>query len=643
MALSDYFYTDGTITVTNGSNQIVGVGTAWQLRHAVGSIVFVGTGFGFIASVEDETHATLTQVWAGPTSAGDAYTIWLVPGEAATNLANNQRLSEIIQSLDPAQPVNANLTAISNLVGALDMVMVFTGPGTMRLAPKSEFTSGVTYNAYVSDITGRAAYDLQTAGYGVMVANAPGDNMLANPGFEGGTANWTFPTGVTLDTTSPRTGINCAKLDKGTVGAGGTQRNVTTGNTYPVVAGEAYTVEAWVKGSGVSTAGLLLQVLWRDGSGAAISTVNAAANVAFTASYALYSGTLVAPPGAALAFVSVAIATTATAESIFVDDVSLYKQKSGRAALYVKNSATSGDWSLPSYITGPAGPLASITVGTVTSLNPGQPATVVNAGTPTAPVINFGIPKGRGSNWHGDYNAGTAYIVDDAVLYNNSSWICIALTTGNAPPALPTTVNTWWQLQAAKGTGDVSGPASSTDGNLALMNGATGKNIKDGGPISAAGLALANLIGSPLANKLPYLTGASAGALTDLTAFARTILDDTTGAAMAATMGYVQGSAGSSWWVKLPGGLIIQWGSTIATTSGGGGGVAIALGQAYTTSASWSFAAMNGEQASGAILLGGYPAGKTASGMLIVLKNSTTGASQADGVAYRIDWVAAGV
>lgn len=191
MALSDYFYTDGTITVTNGSNQIVGVGTAWQLRHAVGSIVFVGTGFGFIASVEDETHATLTQVWAGATSAGAAYTMWLVPSEAATNLANNQRLAEIIQSLDPAQPVSANLTAISNLVGALDMIMVFTGPGTIRLAPKSEFTSGVNYNAYVSDITGRAAYDLQTAGYGVMVANAPGDNMLANPGFEGDFGNWT--------------------------------------------------------------------------------------------------------------------------------------------------------------------------------------------------------------------------------------------------------------------------------------------------------------------------------------------------------------------------------------------------------------------------------------------------------------------
>lgn len=481
MALSDYFYTDGTITVTNGSTAIVGLGTAWQLRHAVGSIVFVGTGFGFIASVEDETHATLSQVWAGPTSAGAAYTIWLVPGEAATNLANNQRLAEIIQSLDPAQPVNANLTAISNLVGALDMIMVFTGPGTMRLAPKSEFTSGVTYNAYVSDITGRAAYDLQTAGYGVMVANAPGDNLLANPGFEGDFGNWGISAGVTIDTTSPHTGTKCALLDKGTVGAGGAQRNVTTANNYPVVAGESYTASAWVKGSGVSTAGLVIQVNWKDGSGAAISTVNAVANVAFTAGYVLYSGTLIAPPGAALASVSVAIATTATAQSIFVDDVSFYKQKSGRAALYVKNSATSGDWSLPSYITGPAGPLASITIGTVTSLDPGTPATVVNAGTLTAPVLNFGIPKGRGTSWKGAYNAGTGYVVDDAVLFNNSSWICIAPTTGNAPPALPTTVNAFWQLQAAKGVGDVSGPASSVLNNFPKFSDLSGKVMADSG------------------------------------------------------------------------------------------------------------------------------------------------------------------
>lgn len=36
------------------------------------------------------------------------------------------------------------------------------------------------------------------------------------------------------------------------------------------------------------------------------------------------------------------------------------------------------------------------------------------------------------------------------------------------------------------GTGDVVGPASSTDGNLAVFDGATGKLLKDGGPAASA-------------------------------------------------------------------------------------------------------------------------------------------------------------
>jgi hypothetical protein len=332
----------------------------------------------------------------------------------------------------------------------------------------------------------------------------------------------------------------------------------------------------------------------------------------------------------------------------------------GRSAIYFKNTATSGDWSPAAYLTGPNGTFQSkgtysgataYVIGDVVLQNGSSWIARVNTTgnpPPTLPTTSntqwfLLSAAGNGFVFKGAYSGATAYVKDDVVLFNNSTWIALQSTTGNAPPALPTTSNTWWSRLAAKGVGDVSGPATNADGNLALWNGVNSKTLKDGGPITAAGLAMANIAGSPAANKLPYLTAANAAALADLTAFARTILDDTTGAAMAATMGYVQSSVGSSWYVKLPGGVIIQWGSTIATTSGGGGGVSIALAQSYTTSASWSLAAMNGEQASGAILLGGYPAGKTASGFLLVLKNSTTGAPQADGVAYRIDWVAVGV
>ena len=44
---------------------------------------------------------------------------------------------------------------------------------------------------------------------------------------------------------------------------------------------------------------------------------------------------------------------------------------------------------------GPAGPAATVTVGTTTTLAPGAAATVTNTGTTSAAVFNFGIPQGQ--------------------------------------------------------------------------------------------------------------------------------------------------------------------------------------------------------------------------------------------------------
>lgn len=88
------------------------------------------------------------------------------------------------------------------------------------------------------------------------------------------------------------------------------------------------------------------------------------------------------------------------------------------AQLYVKASATSGDWAGPyAYGTGPTGPMG---------------------------------PAGF-TNFRGTYAAGTTYVRNDGVLYNGSSWVALQATTGNAPPNLPTTSNTYWSLLASKG------------------------------------------------------------------------------------------------------------------------------------------------------------------------------------------------
>jgi len=43
---------------------------------------------------------------------------------------------------------------------------------------------------------------------------------------------------------------------------------------------------------------------------------------------------------------------------------------------------------------GPQGPSGSLTIGTVTTLGPDEPATIVNVGTPAHAVLNIGLPKG---------------------------------------------------------------------------------------------------------------------------------------------------------------------------------------------------------------------------------------------------------
>ncbi len=90
--------------------------------------------------------------------------------------------------------------------------------------------------------------------------------------------------------------------------------------------------------------------------------------------------------------------------------------------------------------------------------------------------------------WQGAYNGATAYVANDVVSYNNSTYICILASTGNLP-----TNATYWSLMALAGAGDVVGPASSTDSVLAVYDGTTGKLLKNSTmPISSVGY-----IGSP--------------------------------------------------------------------------------------------------------------------------------------------------
>jgi len=70
-------YQTGTVSVTNGSNQVVGVGTSWLANVNVGNIFTIpGSGAWYeVASITDDTHLVLTANYGGATAAGSAYAI----------------------------------------------------------------------------------------------------------------------------------------------------------------------------------------------------------------------------------------------------------------------------------------------------------------------------------------------------------------------------------------------------------------------------------------------------------------------------------------------------------------------------------------------------------------------------------------
>ncbi|MDH2092570.1 fusion protein [Rhizobium pusense] len=269
----------------------------------------------------------------------------------------------------------------------------------------------------------------------------------------------------------------------------------------------------------------------------------------------------------------------------------------GRSALYFKNSATSGDWSAPSYITGPVGPAGvnqrgNYSAGTAYSIRDivqyggstwiAKIATTGNA-PPTLPTTEntqwllFARSGTPGVVDRGTYSGATAYAANDIVLNNGSTWIALQPTTGNAPPVLPTESNAYWRLLARKGTdgtgtGDVVGPSSATDNFPVAFDSTSGKLIK---AITGAIAALHGL--TPAADRMPYFNGGSSAALATLTSFGRSLIDDADAAAAWATLGAGQALAASGW-QRLPSGLIVQWGGA---TSGSGGSSTVAFPTAF--------------------------------------------------------------
>jgi len=155
--LSDW--ATGTITVTNGSTAVTGVGTVWNgAGLAEGDIIIANNLVGVIASVNSATSITLTLPWQGATAAGIGYRArYQSDGSRYTAVAK-----QVLQDLQAG-----NLSALSGLTGTANALPMFTGAGAM-----TTLATGATGRAVLGAATQDAA-----AAQGGYVRRSGGTNM----------------------------------------------------------------------------------------------------------------------------------------------------------------------------------------------------------------------------------------------------------------------------------------------------------------------------------------------------------------------------------------------------------------------------------------------------------------------------------
>lgn len=189
-----------------------------------------------------------------------------------------------------------------------------------------------------------------------------------------------------------------------------------------------------------------------------------------------------------------------------------------------------------------------------------------------------------GLNWTGAWNSGTAYVINDGVIYNGTSYIAIANNTNSAPPSAN------WNTLASKGTdgsgtGDVVGPGSSTNNSVALFSGTTGKLLKDGIAPGTAGNVLSS-DGTNWASAAPASTSFTySSKIANFTAAAGNAYGvDTSGGAVTCTLPTAVGIAGKEIVVSLrTAGNNLTFNTTSGQTIDGQASGAIVTGVRYNT------------------------------------------------------------
>lgn len=182
----------GTITLTNGSKTLIGIGTTWLADRLQGGdlIVFIEGGEDYAAPIIGEitsnTAGELEEEWTGPTLTGVRY--------RARYQWDSSRVGAMARNL-VEKLGNGNVEALAALTGP--GVPVFNGPHAMVIKPETDFINGVAYNVQVDTLADRAAYNGQSAGFSVLVSDVGDGRSAVYSKASNTSGDWTDPAYVT--------------------------------------------------------------------------------------------------------------------------------------------------------------------------------------------------------------------------------------------------------------------------------------------------------------------------------------------------------------------------------------------------------------------------------------------------------------
>jgi hypothetical protein len=141
-------YTTGTVSLTNGSAVITGIGTAWAAALIAGGTVYVEADGNPmpILTVNSETQITAAIKWKGATGTYP-YAIMRDTAYGQQTVANANALATYIQRLN-----NEALAALATLDPAADKLPFFNGEATAALATLTAFARTLLDDASAADM-----------------------------------------------------------------------------------------------------------------------------------------------------------------------------------------------------------------------------------------------------------------------------------------------------------------------------------------------------------------------------------------------------------------------------------------------------------------------------------------------------------